>query len=183
MENKMMYTEEILFENKGMPTKMRNFLIIFGVSLLIIGISGLVFVLLQPDYTGYQSSEPQMIDGKAVFSITAPSGIRAEERTLYIKVFSVAFVVGALVYSISRGGKKFYFQIFENHIMGCSGFWFLTKNFNIPIKQIAELSTNEEGWMPVVLIRTIHGNNIPIFMNKDKVIDAENILRNLIKNN
>lgn len=34
--------------------------------------------------------------------------------------------------------------------------------------------------MPSLIIRTVHGNNVPIFMDADKVADAENILRHIL---
>lgn len=180
MENNMNNTENILFESKGMPTKIRKVLLICVVLLTFISLIFLVRVITLPTHDAFNTgikSDTKMIDGKVVATFSTTPGITDDARNECMEVFGGILLIGVACISCVIAGRRFYFRIYENHIEGCSGFGFLSKNINISIHQIGELSSNINGLMPSLMIRTVYGNNVPIIMNKDKVIDAENILR------
>lgn len=174
---------EILFESKGMPSKMRNLLLVMGIFLTLIAIVGTVRIMTLPRRTAFNTgikTNTEMIDGNVVTKISSTPGITDEARNKSILFFGGVFVIGVACLSCVIAGRKFYFHIYKNQIEGRSGFGFLSKSINIPIQQIGELSSNKQGLMPSLLIRTIHGNNVPIFMNANKVSQAEGILRHVI---
>lgn len=178
MLNNTLNNEKIIFESKGLPSKMSKFLLIIGVILLVISIIGVIYIMVLPDYTGFRSTD-SFIDGKMVTSISMPSGIRSEERNSLLILFGGAFIVGALCLSNVFAGRKIYLRIYEKHIEGAIGLGVFAKNVNIPIQQIGELSSNTKGLLPFLCIRTIYGNNCVFLMNANEVIRAENILRNI----
>lgn len=184
MKNNISNGEKILFESKGMPSKMRNLLLILGVFLTIIAIVGFVYTMTLPRRDAFNTgikSNTQMIDGNAVTTFSTSSGITDDARNKSIEVFGGVLIIGVAGLSCVIAGRKFYLRIYENHIEGNSGFGFLSKNINIPIQQIGELSSNKKGLMPSLLIRTVHGNNVPIFMNASKVAQAEKMLRSMLE--
>ncbi len=130
--------------------------------------------------TGLKTNE-QMVDGKVVTTISSTPGITDEKRNKSIAVLGGVFIVGVVCLSCVIAGRRFFFEIYENHVEGHSGVGFLSKNINIPVQQIGEISSNKQGIMPSLLIRTVYGNNVAIFMNADKVTQAEKILRNMIE--
>lgn len=113
-------------------------------------------------------SETNMNDGKLVTQISSTQGITDHARKKAFIVFGVALIAGLADFSCIVSARRFNFKIFETHIEGCSAFGFLSKNINLPIQQIGEHSYNELGFMPAMMIRTVHGKNAPIFMDADK---------------
>lgn len=183
MKNNMSNAEKIIFESKGMPSKMKKLLLIFGIILTLIAVFGFVRTMSLPKRDAFNTgikTNTEMVDGNVVTTISKTPGITNETRNKCIKLFGGVFIVGVICLSCVFAGRRFYFKIYENHIDGCSGFGFLSKNINIPIQQIGELSSNTRGLMPSLLIRTVHGNNVSMFMNANKVLEAEGMLRRLL---
>ncbi|MDE6853245.1 MAG: hypothetical protein K2J67_12325 [Lachnospiraceae bacterium] len=142
MENNM---EKVLFESKGMPSKMRKLLLICGSLLTFISLIFLIRVITLPTHDAFNTgikSDEKIIDGKVVATFSSTPGITDDARNECMEVFGSILLIGVACLSCVIAGRRFYFRIYENHIEGCSGFGFLSKNINISILQIGELSSN-----------------------------------------
>lgn len=154
-----------------------------------IGIFGAVRAATLPRRTafgGAGSFDTSMVDGKAVSKWKPKPGITDEDRAKSLGAFGGMIGIGIAAIVIIVAGNKIYLKIYNDHIEGYANMGENTlmglraKSVNIPIQQIGEISTKIKGLTPSLTVRTVHGNDISIMMDADKVTEAERLLRQMI---
>ncbi|MCI8379198.1 MAG: hypothetical protein HFH72_11900 [Lachnospiraceae bacterium] len=160
MGNNTVNTEKVLFESKGIPYKLRNILLIGGFFLTLVAIVGFVCIMTLPRRDAFNTgikSDTKVVNGRVITSFSRTRGITDEARKKSIAFWGGVLMIGAACLSSVVAGRKLYFKIYEYHVEGHTGIGCFSKKLNVPIQQIGELSSNERGLTPSLLIRTIYG--------------------------
>lgn len=166
--------EKVIYEKKGLPKKMKRFLMIAGGFLAIVGIVILVYAFTAKSYTGWNGYSM----GSTVY-MSHSGGISDGQRKFYYIFGFLILLVGAVCLDTLRSAKNNYIKVYETMIEGSGGFGFLSKKFQVKAEEIQETVVNPNGLLPTLLIKTKNAQNYFVFI--DNPAEVERIIRKILE--
>lgn len=127
-----MEREKIFFENKGLSSTMKGYLLVF--SIIWVGITVLQIMLFLDLFRDVSET-----NGSNFFQ--AVHGVFVKLNILDILGFLYAVVLGSFYSAFSIAGSKLSMKIYESHIEGRAAVGTKIKDVYIPIEEVYSLAT------------------------------------------